>query len=90
MLFATDTDSLSEPLRSLSTELAQRVQLQLGEKLSDEALQPVLDRARRAAGALEQAADELDEALDSIAPDVADGWQVALARLLARLPRGLG
>ena len=90
VLFATDTDSLSEPLRSLSTELAQRVQLQLGEKLSDEALQPVLDRVRRAAGALEQAADELDEALDSIAPDVADGWQVALARLLARLPRGLG
>lgn len=88
--FVLETESLINPLRSLSTELADEVEFQLGQQLTRDALQPVLDRLRRAAGALDEAADELDEALDSIAPDVADGWQVALARLLARLPRGLG
>ena len=89
-LFVLDSDSLSGSLRSLSGELTERVEDQLIAELPDEALQPVLDRVRRAADALDDAADELDDALESIAPDVADGWQVALARLLSRLPRGLG
>jgi hypothetical protein len=60
------------------------------EHLPDQAIRPVFDRLRRAAGALDQAADELDEALESIAPDVADGWQAALERILRRLPHGMG
>jgi len=88
--FVLGTDSLSAPLRSLADELKDAADFDWAEPLPQEGLPPVLAAFRRAAAALDESAEKLDEALDSIAVDVADGWQIALARLLARLPRGLG
>jgi hypothetical protein len=39
--------------------------------------------------ALDQEADELDEVLKSIAPEVTDAWQLAIEHVLRRLPHGL-
>ena len=89
-LLAFGLEAIESGWPSIGGDLGEQIESQLSGRLQDVALPPLVDRLRRAAGALEQVADELDEALESIAPEVADGWQAALARVLERLPRGVG
>lgn len=89
LLGTLNLESSGAPLRSLG-DLLNGADASWTEHLPDEVLSPVFDRLRRVAGALDQAAEELDEALDSIAPEVADAWQLSIERVLRRLPHGLG
>ena len=85
-----DANLAGSALRSLSEELLDRAESRLNDALPADVLLAVLERTRHAASVVDSQADELDAVLETIAPEVADGWHAAIERILRRLPHGLG
>jgi hypothetical protein len=79
-----------DSLRTIADKLPSRVEPVLAEQLLEKVLLPVLDHIDEVAAALARAEEELDEALDAIAPEVAETWHAAVDRILRRLSGELG
>ncbi|HEX5102711.1 MAG TPA: dockerin type I domain-containing protein, partial [Pirellulaceae bacterium] len=90
LLLAGGSSEIGQRLSTIGQELHDRLEQQLGDSLPRHTLQPVLDRVQGAKETLAVVGDELDEALEAIAPDVSHQWQAALERILRRFPHGLG